>query len=144
MSKKHSYKDKYDDEQAAEAQVPHEEQEQVLQDISEEHSTEQQVDESEVTYGQELVVVPVQPQKTTSVGALSRHLIRLADQQGARVSNEEMAAKVVKYFADAGVTVKTSAACIAWYKSDMRKKGQLAGGATGRKVIEIDLATIEL
>ena len=39
-------------------------------------------------------------------------------------SNEELVKLVLAQYPDA----KTSTSCIAWYKSDMRKKGLLAGG----------------
>lgn len=78
-----------------------------------------------------------------NVGAVCRALILKADQEGKTISNEDLASKVVKIFEEHDVTVKTSAACIAWYKSDMRKKGILVGKAQA-KSITIDLDTVEL
>lgn len=78
-----------------------------------------------------------------NVGAVCRALILKADQEGKSISNEDLASKVVKIFEEHDVTVKTSAACIAWYKSDMRKKGILVGKAQA-KSITIDLDTVEL
>jgi hypothetical protein len=40
-------------------------------------------------------------------------------------SNKEVLAMVRKYFADKGETVKTSAACVAWYGVKLRKDGKL-------------------
>lgn len=78
-----------------------------------------------------------------NVGGLARALILKADQEGRAISNEDLANKIVKIFEDNGIEVKTTAACIAWYKSDMRKKGQLIGKAQ-RKSIELNLEDIEL
>lgn len=74
-----------------------------------------------------------------SVGGYCRALIKKADLENLHLSNEDMAAKVVAKFKEHGVEVKTSAACIAWYKSDMRKKGLLTSKSSGKKVIEIEL-----
>jgi hypothetical protein len=78
-----------------------------------------------------------------NVGAVCRALILKADQEGKSISNEDLATKVVNVFKQHEVEVKTSAACIAWYKSDMRKKGILVGKAQA-KSITIDLDTVEL
>jgi NADPH-dependent 2,4-dienoyl-CoA reductase/sulfur reductase-like enzyme len=78
-----------------------------------------------------------------NVGAVCRALILKAEESGKAISNEDLAAKVVQIFEEHGVEVKTSAACIAWYKSDMRKKGELIGKAQA-KSITIDLDTVEL
>lgn len=78
-----------------------------------------------------------------NVGAVCRALILKAEESGVTISNEDLAIKVVKLFQEHEVEVKTSAACIAWYKSDMRKKGQLIGKAQ-RKAISIDLDELEL
>lgn len=48
-------------------------------------------------------------------------------------SNDEILTAVRAKFPEA----KTSNSCIAWYKSDMRKKGLLGGGRS-RKVVEPD------
>ena len=78
-----------------------------------------------------------------NVGAVCRALILKAEQEGKSIGNEDLATKVVKLFEDQGVTVKTSAACIAWYKSDMRKKGQLIGKAQSKSIV-LDLDEVEL
>jgi pyrimidine operon attenuation protein/uracil phosphoribosyltransferase len=78
-----------------------------------------------------------------NVGSVSRALITKCQEQGVTLSNEELAQKVVELFKAQDVEVKTSGACIAWYKSDMRKKGQLLGKAQ-HKAIEIDMEEVEL
>lgn len=78
-----------------------------------------------------------------NVGAVCRALILKAETEGKSISNEDLALKVVGIFKQHEVEVKTSAACIAWYKSDMRKKGQLIGKAAA-KSITLDLDAIEL
>jgi len=78
-----------------------------------------------------------------NVGAVCRALILKAEASGKSISNEDLATKVVELFKEHEVEVKTSAACIAWYKSDMRKKGQLIGKAQA-KSITIDLDEIEM
>lgn len=83
--------------------------------------------------------------QTVGVGKYARALIKHAHEQGKALSNEDLAAKVVAKFAEHGVEVKTSAAAIAWYKNDMRKKGQLPkGGGSSVKSIVVDLESIEL
>jgi hypothetical protein len=77
-----------------------------------------------------------------NVGQVCRALILKFEASGTAMTNEDLATKVVKLFEEQDVTVKTSAACIAWYKSDMRKKGQLVGKAQA-KSIELDLDAIE-
>jgi len=82
---------------------------------------------------------------TVGVGTYARILIKQAFEQKLALSNEDIAAKVVAKFKEHGVEVKTSAAAIAWYKNDMRKKGQLPKGAgAGAKSIAVDLESIEL
>lgn len=78
-----------------------------------------------------------------NVGNVCRGLILKAESENVTISNEDLAAKVVGIFQQHNVTVKTSAACIAWYKSDMRKKGQLVAKSQ-RTAIMIDLDSIEL
>lgn len=78
-----------------------------------------------------------------NVGAVCRALILKAEAEGKSISNEDLATKVVKIFEEHSVTVKTSAACIAWYKSDMRKKGQLVGKGQAKSIV-IELDDIEL
>jgi hypothetical protein len=86
--------------------------------------------------------VTTTPQVT--VGVLARKFIKQAEEKGLKLTNEELALKVVEVFKKNDVEVKTSAACIAWYKNDMRKKGQLSGGGTVKKSIQIDLDDIDL
>lgn len=93
---------------------------------------------------EETEVVVEQPKTVVTVGSYSRALIKHAHQNGLNWTNEVIAEKVVAKFAEHEVAVKTSAACIAWYKSDMRKKGVLPKGAGGGKSIMLDLESIEL
>lgn len=52
-----------------------------------------------------------------SIGKFAKNLILTTD-----LSNTQILERVLEAFP----TAKTSMACIAWYKSDLRKKGQLA------------------
>lgn len=97
-------------------------------------STEQSIQEPSVT----------QTVQTVGVGQYARALIKHAAENKINLSNEELAAKVVAKFEEHGVEVKTSAAAIAWYKNDMRKKGLLGKGTQGAKSITLDLESIEL
>jgi len=78
-----------------------------------------------------------------NVGQVCRTLILKAETEGKTISNEDLALKVVELFKNQEVEVKTSAACIAWYKSDMRKKGEPIGKSQP-KSIEFDLDEVEL
>ena len=73
--------------------------------------------------------VPVQL-VTMGIGQFVRHMLLKSEK-----SNTEVLALVLKLYPEA----KTTPACIAWYKSDLRKKGLLEGaksrGAT--KIIEL-------
>lgn len=83
--------------------------------------------------------------QTVGVGQYARALIKYASENGKNLSNEQIAAKVVEKFKEHGVDVRTSAAAIAWYKNDMRKKGQLPkGSGQGAKSIVLDIESIEL
>ncbi len=88
--------------------------------------------------------VKVQQVKTVGVGEYCRALILHAVKEGKNLNNEELAAKVVAKFKEHNVEVKTSAACIAWYKNDLRKKGLLQGGTQGKKAAQINLEEISL
>lgn len=88
--------------------------------------------------------VKVQQVKTVGVGEYCRALILHAVKEGKNLSNEDLASKVVAKFKEHGVEVKTSAACIAWYKNDLRKKGKLEGGTAGKKTAQINLEEISL
>lgn len=93
---------------------------------------------------QKITEVP-ETQKAVGIGQVSRQLILLAHKQGKNLSNEELAIKVHELFDAQGVEIRTSAACIAWYKNDMRKKGLLPKGAgASAKSIALDLDSIEL
>jgi len=81
--------------------------------------------------------------KSMNVGAVARALILKVEESGKSMTNEELATKVKELFKNHDVEVKTSANCIAWYKNDMRKKGELIG-RSAKKSIEIDLDSIEL
>jgi len=77
-----------------------------------------------------------------NVGQVCRALILKYDSENVKVTNEELATKVVELFKKHDVAVKTSASCIAWYKNDMKKKGIILKKSQV-KSIEIDLDTIE-
>jgi CO dehydrogenase/acetyl-CoA synthase epsilon subunit len=78
-----------------------------------------------------------------NVGQVCRALILKNEEMGSKMTNEELASRVVKIFEEQQVAVKTSAACVAWYKNDMRKKGILVGKSQP-KSIELDLDQLEL
>ena len=78
-----------------------------------------------------------------NVAFVSRALIQKAHDENKSISNEDLASKVVAIFKAHDVEVKTSASCIAWYKSKMRKEG-LIGQSASSKSIELDLDDIEL
>lgn len=80
---------------------------------------------------------------TVTVGQVCRALILKNEDLEKKFSNEELAQKVVELFAEREVAVKTSSACIAWYKNDMRKKGILISKSHAKAIV-IDLDTIEL
>lgn len=82
--------------------------------------------------------------QTVGVGQYARALIKQAAESKTSLSNEQIAAKVVAKFKEHGVEVKTSAAAIAWYKNDMRKKGLLGKGTAGAKSIVLDMSSVEL
>jgi len=79
-----------------------------------------------------------------SIGAVAKLVILKAFNENKAISNDELANIVVKIFKDKGVEVKTGAASIAWYKNDMRKRGQLPKGAMsgGSKKIAFDINDI--
>lgn len=81
--------------------------------------------------------------QVVGVGQYARALIKFAAENNKNISNEELAAKVVAKFEEHGVNVRTSAAAIAWYKNDMRKKGLLPKGVQSAKSIEVDLDSVE-
>jgi len=62
-----------------------------------------------------------------NIGQLAKHLMLNSTK-----SNKEILEIVLKQFPEA----KTSMACIAWYKSDLRKKGLIAKG-TGKNSVEL-------
>jgi hypothetical protein len=78
------------------------------------------------------------PQQVTTmgIGQFVRHLLLKSTK-----SNADILALVIKLFPEA----KTTPACIAWYKSDLRKKGLLpAGTRTGNAVKIVQLSEEEL
>jgi len=75
---------------------------------------------------------------TVSVGGYARALIQHAFDNKISITNEALAAKVVAKFKEHGIEVKTSAACIAWYKNKMGINSVKA------KSISVDLDNIEL
>lgn len=78
-----------------------------------------------------------------NVGNVCRALILKAEENNVKITNEDLALKVVEIFKQHDVTVKTSGACIAWYKSDMRKKNILIS-KSAIKTIELDMDSVEL
>jgi len=79
------------------------------------------------------------------IGSVAKKLILKAHAEGKQLTNEQLAAKVVEIFAAKNIEVKTGAASIAWYKNDLRKKGQLPKGAMsgGAKSIAFDIESVE-
>jgi len=80
-----------------------------------------------------------------SIGTFVRETIS----NNSALSTEEILAKVRDQFPEA----KTTASCVAWYKSDMRKKGLLGGGRVKAVMVvdpkikaqqELDAATHDL
>jgi NADPH-dependent 2,4-dienoyl-CoA reductase/sulfur reductase-like enzyme len=78
-----------------------------------------------------------------NVGSVSRALILKYDAAGKSITNEDLAKKIIEIFEEHGIEVKTSASCIAWYKSKMRKAGQLSKTGSA-KSIEIDIDEVEM
>lgn len=79
----------------------------------------------------------------SGVGDLARKLIKKSYNEHLNWTNEQIAMLVVQTLAKYEITVKTSAAAIAWYKNDMRKKGELPKGHS-TKHIEVNLDEIVL
>ena len=78
-----------------------------------------------------------------NVGQLCRTLILKNEESNAGLTNEALALKAVEIFKNNGVTVATSASCIAWYKNKMRKEG-IVLGKSAVKSIEVNIENIEL
>lgn len=70
-----------------------------------------------------------------SIGKFTQSLI-LANPE---LTNTQILAKVLEVYP----TAKTSMACIAWYKSDMRKKGSLAPRAAQPASVEDQIKFLE-
>lgn len=66
---------------------------------------------------------------TMSIGSFVRNEVLTSD-----LTNVEILEKVHKAFPSA----KTTMACIAWYKSDMRRKGLLGGGRSQKRLEAIE------
>jgi len=77
-----------------------------------------------------------------NVATVSRALIQKAHDNNVTISNEDLALRVVAEFAKHDVTVKTTASCIAWYKSKMRKEGKI-GQSASAKSIAFDIDEVE-
>ena len=69
------------------------------------------------------------------IGQFVRHAIKVG-----KLDNKEILEKVLTIFPGA----KTTPACIAWYKTDMRKKGLLPANATRGKNVVIEFSEEEL
>jgi len=77
------------------------------------------------------------------IGAVAKQLILRAYKEQRAMTNEQLAELVVQIFKAKGIAVKTGAASIAWYKNDMRKKGQLPkGSAQSAKSIAFNIDEI--
>lgn len=74
-------------------------------------------------------------QVAMGIGQFCRHMMLNSSK-----TNPEILALVLKLYPDA----KTTAACIAWYKSDLRKKGLLPAGDKARSTKLVDLSAEEL
>jgi hypothetical protein len=85
----------------------------------EEHSTEHNEESSEVpAETDEPEALPVAPVMVLGIGQFVRQMLLKSTK-----TNAEILALTLQVFPDA----KTTPACIAWYKSDLRKKGLLSG-----------------
>lgn len=91
----------------------------------EKHSTEHIEESSEVPAGEqepaepeEQSALPVAPVMVLGIGQFVRQMLLKSTK-----TNAEILALTLQVFPDA----KTTPACIAWYKSDLRKKGLLTG-----------------
>lgn len=69
------------------------------------------------------------------IGQFVRHLLK-----NSKKSNQEILDLVLKTFEGS----KTTPACIAWYKSDMRKKGLLQPGASRGRSVIVELSEEQL
>ena len=69
-----------------------------------------------------------------NVATVSRALIQKAYDEGKSISNDDLALLVVKIFESKDVKVKTTASCIAWYKSKMRKEGKIGQSASAKSI----------
>ena len=72
---------------------------------------------------------------TMGIGQFVRHAIKAG-----KLDNKEILEKVLTIFPGS----KTTPACIAWYKTDMRKKGLLPANATRGKNVVIEFSEEEL
>jgi hypothetical protein len=104
---------------------------------NEESTMEQQVEQSTEhvegaeTEQEQVVEQSTAPvvQVTMGIGQFCRHMMLNSSK-----SNTEILAMVLKLYPEA----KTTAACIAWYKSDLRKKGLLVGENAVRSTVKIE------
>jgi hypothetical protein len=71
---------------------------------------------------------------TQTIGSFAKNLILTTN-----LTNTEILTEVNKQFPSG----KTSMACIAWYKSDLRKKGQLAKRGTPEPSLEEKILALE-
>jgi len=87
---------------------------------------------------------PVEPEEqsaepeakaTFGIGQFVRHLLKNTSK-----TNAEILELTLKTFDGS----KTTAACIAWYKTDMRKKGLLTGGTQRGRVKTVELSAEQL
>lgn len=131
---KHNWKNKQSNEPAERAEIPVEAEPEV-------HSTMQEPESSEPEVQQQLEGEPERletlPKVTQSmgIGQFVRHLLLKSTK-----TNAEILELVAKHFPES----KTTAACIAWYKSDLRKKGLLEGGKSRGSVKTVELSEAEL
>ena len=71
----------------------------------------------------------------SNVATVARALIQKAYDTNVAISNEDLATKVVEIFKKNEVEVKTTASCIAWYKSKMRKEGKIGQSASSKSIV---------
>jgi hypothetical protein len=81
-------------------------------------------------------VQPETPKASMGIGQFVRHMLTKSNK-----TNAEILELVLKTFEGA----KTTAACIAWYKTDLRKKGVLpkGEGRSATKMVEITAEELE-
>ena len=136
MSKKHNRQPEMNGIEGAETQEEqstmdneqHTEQEtQMDNEQSTEHVEGAETEQEQAAENNEQSTAPV-VQVTMGIGQFCRHMMLKSSK-----SNTEILELVLKVYPEA----KTTMACIAWYKSDLRKKGLLLDGAAKRSTKQV-------